>query len=134
MDGHIKSKAWGLGPAPTHLSLSFATNGTSNPVATTFRYPVGCKPTVTRSATGTYSVVLPQGCGMPSQPQAVIGFAQFDAAADWFEVGVIGETTLTTTARAITVFTHKAGTATDVAAAAGSRVNLALFFDDSTGA
>lgn len=130
---HVLTKAQGLGPAPAFIACSFATNGSSDPVTTTRRYPVGCPFTVTHSATGTYLVTFPQGCGTPAQVQAIIPGAQFDVAADWFDVGAVAETSLNTATRQFTIFTHRNGTATDVAANAGSRVNFAIFFDNSTG-
>lgn len=113
---------------------SFQTNGTSDPSSTTFRYPRGLVFTVTYSATGVFTVTLPAGLTLPSQPYSIVVGAQFAVlATDHFVVGVLGETTLTTT-RTIVIQAHRNGTGQAPANTAGNRINFAIFATNSTGA
>ncbi len=119
------------GVEPRLYRGSFAPNGTSTPALASSRYPIGFPFTVARSATGTFTVTPPAGHGTPAQPFSVVVSPQCDAAANWFDAIVVGETTTAT--GAFTVLLHKGGTATDPAAAAGTRLNFAIHFDNSTG-
>jgi hypothetical protein len=135
MDGLITQPIDSLGNEPRILWGSFQCNGTSNPDSTKFRYPPGMKFTAVYSATGVVTVTLPVGCGTPGQPATVVASAQFAVlATDYFEVAVLGETTLNTGARQIVFQMKRAGTGQAPAATAGNRVNFAIFFNNSTGA
>lgn len=137
MDGFFRPFTRAPGAEPTVVGGSFALNSTADPLPANVRYPLGVKPVVSRTGPGTgvgiLSVTFPAGTGMPNQPKALLVSPQFDVAGDWFDVGVLGETTLNSGAKQFFVFTHRNGTPTDVAANAGSRVNFFAYFDNSTG-
>src|SRR5690606_7652005 len=112
MDGFFTQLLKAIGVEPRVYKGSFEHDGgTGDPSA--YSYPVGLKPTVTRSATGTFSVALPEGCGTPAQPHAIVLTANPDSASDWFEACQVGESDLNTASRSFTVLTHRGGTALD---------------------
>lgn len=129
MDGFFTQVLKAIGAEPRVYKGSFEANGTSDPDADNNRFPVGQKFTATRSATGTFSVAMQEGCGCPAQPHAIIVTPNPDSASDWFETCVIGDSTLTSSTRAFTVLTHRGGTALDPT----GRVSFAIHFDNSTG-
>lgn len=131
MDGFFTQILKALGVEPRVYKGSFAHDGgTGNPSTDDSRYPAGQKFEVTRSGTGTFSVAMPEGCGCPAQPHTIQLTPNPDATTDWFQAEVIGDSTLTTTSRAFTVFCHRGGTAHDPT----GRVGFAIHFDNSTGA
>lgn len=138
MDGFSRPFVRAPGAEPTVVGGSFALNSTADPVPASNRYPLGVKFVVSRTGAGTgvgiLTVTFPTGTGMPNFPKSLLVSAQSDVAADWFDVQVLGEGTLNAAGKTFTVFTHRNGTPTDVAANAGSRVNFLAYFDNSTGA
>lgn len=134
MDGFFPQPLKGGGAEPRVLWGSFQTNGTSDPSATTFRYPPGFKFTVTYSATGVYTVTMPSGVILPAQPGVILVSAQFATlATDYFEVGVVGESTLNTTTKQFVIQAKRAGSGQAPANTAGNRINFAILFNNSTG-
>lgn len=129
MDGFFTQILKALGAEPRVHKGSFAANGTSDPAVASSRYPSGFNFAVTRSATGTFSVQVPAGCGLPAQPHCIVLTPNPTAASDWFEACVIGDSTLNAAGRAFTVLTHRGGTALDPT----GRVGFAIHFDNSTG-
>jgi hypothetical protein len=124
----------GLGPEPIVFAGSFQPHAGSDPSSTLFEYPNGLKFSVTYAATGTFTVTLPEGAILPDQPYAILVSAQYATlATDWFEVGVLGATTLNATARQFVVQAHRNGTAREVAATTGNRINFAIVATNSTG-
>lgn len=135
MDGHPSYPLRGLGPDRFVIGGSFQCNGTSNPASTTYRGTSGLPFTVTYSATGVYTITFPSGYRFPAQPLAVVASAQYATlATDWFEVGVLGETTLNGTARQIVLQAHRSGTANAPANTAGNRINFWVLMQNNTGA
>lgn len=134
MDGFDVRPMEGLGNERLVYDGSFQCNGTSDPSSATFRYPRGLAFTVAYSATGVFTVTLPAGLALPSQPYSIVVSAQFATlATDHFVVGVVGETTLTTT-RTFVIQAHRNGTGQAPANTAGNRINFAIFATNSTGA
>lgn len=134
MDGFFTQPLRALGGSPRVYWGSFQCNGTSDPSSATFRYPPGLKFTVAYSATGVYTVTLPAGLGLPGQPGCIVVSPQFSALADYFEVGIIGETTLNATTRQFVIQAKRAASGNAPANTAGNRINFAIFFNNSTGA
>jgi len=131
MDGRGTFQVKALGPEPLAYWGSFQCKGADDP--TSYRHPPGLNFTVTEAASGTFTVTMPSGLTLPSQPYAIVATAQFaDLATDWFEVAVLGETTLTTT-RTFVLQAHRSGTAREVANTAGNRINFAILATNSTG-
>lgn len=135
MDGYITNSVEAIGPDPLVYYGSFQCNASSDPSSTTFRAPPGFRAfTVTYAATGTYTVTLPAGCTLPSQPYVVACWPQFATlATDWFECGTLGETTLNAATRQFVIQAHRNGTAREPANTAGNRINFAIFATNSTG-
>jgi hypothetical protein len=135
MDGHSPYRLWGLGPDRFVLAGSFQTNAGSNPSSSTYRGKDGLAFTVTYAATGVFTVTLPAGFRLPAQPLAIGAWAQFaDLATDWFEVAVVGETTLNASTRQFVLQAHRSGVAREVANTAGNRINFHIFTQNNTGA
>lgn len=122
------------GPDRVLLAGSFAPNGAVAPVTTSSRgRDFGHTFTVAYAATGIYTVTLPSSFTLPAQPGALIVTAQYDALASWFDVAIIGETTLTSTTRSFVLQAHRAGVANAPAAAAGTRINFMILCSNNTG-
>lgn len=135
MNGFDSRPLDALGNEPMAYWLSFATNASINPDPASFRAPVGLKAfTVTYGATGVYTVTLPVGLSIPIQPGAIIASAQFATIGDYFEVAVLGETTLNAATRQIVIQAKRAAAGYAPGPAAGNRINVAVFFNNSTGA
>jgi hypothetical protein len=134
MDGFDARAIKGVGPEPIAYWGSFQTNGTSNPASTTYRYPRGLAFTVTYSATGVYTITLPAGFTLPSQPHCVVVGRGFAALADHFDAAVLGETTLNAATRQIVIQAHRAGTGQAPANTAGNRIHFAILSSNSSGA
>lgn len=127
-DGLFRQILKALGAEPRIDRGSFTHDGgTGDP--TMAYYPVGYKCTITRSATGTFSVKVPLGCGTPSQPHVITVDANPTTAGNWFECCVVGDSTLNASGRAFTVLTHRGGTALDPT----GRVGFTIHYDNSTG-
>lgn len=134
MDGFHTQPFKGLGAERLIYDGSFQTNGSSDPSSTTFQYPSGLLFSVSYAATGVYTVTLPEGLALPAQPYSIVVSAQAATlATDWFEVLVIGATTLNSSTRQFVVQAHRAGTAREPANTAGNRINFAIFASNSTG-
>ena len=135
MDGFDTRPIDGFGPEPLVYYGSFQCNGTSNPSSTTFRFPRGQTFTVAYSATGVFTVTLGAGLTLPSQPLSIKVTPQYATlATDWFDVGVLGETTLNSSTRQFVIQAHRSGTGQAPANTAGNRINFAIFATNSTGA
>lgn len=135
MNGEHRGELLTLGPDKYCLSGSFAPNGSSDPASTSSRgRRFGFTFTVTYAATGVYTVTFPSNMSFPNQVEAVILTPQVDAVANWFDLVAVGETTLNTTTRQLVIQAHRAGTPREVAAAAGSRINFAIYASNTTGA
>lgn len=128
MHGFFAQVMKAIGVEPHVYKGSFAHDGgTGNP--TKDSYPAGFNFSTTRSATGTFSVQVPEGCGIPTQPHCITLTPNPTTAGDWFEACVIGDTTLNAAGRAFTVLTHRGGTALDPTGSVG----FVIHFDNSTG-
>lgn len=135
MDGQAFFPLKGLGAEGMAICSSFQCNASSNPLSTTFRGPKGFIYTVTYAPTGIYTVALASGLGLPEQPFVVAAWPQYATlATDWFECGIVGDTTLNTTTRSFVIQAHRNGTAREPAATAGNRINFGIIFRNSTGA
>lgn len=123
-----------IGPERVLLAGSFACNGASNPTVTDSRgREFGHLFTVVLTPTGIYTVTLPSGYTLPAQPGSVVVSPQWDAIANWFDVAIVGETTLATTTRSFVIQAHRSGVAQATAAAAGARINFMLHVSNNTG-
>jgi len=123
-----------IGPERVLLAGSFAPNAAVAPVVTDSRgREFGHTFSVAYTATGIYTVTLPVGYTLPAQPASIIVTPQWSAIANWFEVGVVGETTLNSTTRQFVIQAHRSGTANAPVAAAGSRINFLLHVSNNTG-
>jgi hypothetical protein len=133
MNGHSSYVMFGLGPDRYLLGGSFAPNGGSAPDPASFRGREGLPFTVAYEATGIFTVTLPEGFTLPAQPHFILVSAQAADAAAWFEVMVVGETLLNTATKSFVIQAHRSGTANAPAAAAGTRINFAIFTQNNTG-
>ncbi len=88
---------------------------------------------VTRAGVGLHTVTLPAGYTLPAQPSAIKAQAQCDVFGNWFDVIVIGETTLNSATRQFQIQCHRSGVAFEVQPAAGARVNFWLLASNNTG-
>ena len=123
-----------IGPERVLLAGSFAPNAAVAPVVTASRgREFGQTFTVAYTATGVYTVTFPAGYTLPAQPASIIVTPQWSAIANWFDVGVVGETTLNTTTRQFVIQAHRSGTANEPVAAAGTRINFLLHVSNNTG-
>lgn len=135
MNGYAAFPIQGFGAEGFLLGASFQTNGSSDPASTTFRAPPGFVFTVAYSATGIYTVTLASNLKLAAQALMVAAWPQYATlATDWFECGVVGETTLNASARQFVIQAHRNGTANAPANTAGNRINFALYTRNSTGA
>lgn len=124
----------GIGPDRIILAGSFAPNGASDPAAASSRgREFGQTFTVTYAATGIYTVTFPSGYTLPAQPASIIVTPQWDAIANWFDVAVVGDSTLNAAARQFVIQAHRSGTANAPAAATGCRINFMLHVSNNTG-
>ncbi len=124
----------GIGPERVILAGSFAPNTAANPVDASSRgREFGQTFTVVYAATGSFAVTLPSGFTLPAQPASIIVSPSCDAFANWFEVIVVGESTLNTTTRAFVIQAHRNGVAYQPAVAAGCRINFMLHVSNNTG-
>ncbi len=134
MNGQHRGELLCLGPDKYCLTGSFAPNTGSAPDVTASRgRRFGFTFTVAYTATGIYTVTFPSNMTFPNQVESVVLTAQCDAVSNWFELVAIGETSLNTTTRQLVIQAHRAGTAREVVAAAGSRINFAIFASNTTG-
>ena len=134
MHGHSPYEMWALGPDRFCLGGSFQCNAAANPASTTYRGNDFMSFAVTYAATGTYTVTLGSGLILPAQPLFVAAWPQYATlATDWFECGVLGESTLNATTRQFVIQAHRNGTAREPAATAGNRINFAIFASNNTG-
>lgn len=111
---------------PVVIAGSFAPNNTSAVDNTANR---GADFTVARTGTGEFTVTLANNLAL-SEVEAMVATAQLSTAAD-----IVAQITAITPAAAnrTYVITLNAGaTATDVAAAAGNRVNFVIFGKNTT--
>lgn len=136
MDGHNPHRLAAIGPDRVLLAGSFQPNGASDPLVANFRGRSngGMAFTVTRAGVGLYTVTLPAGFRMPNQPISIHVTKQSAVlATDWFDAFVVGETNLSATGRTFQIQAHRAGTAFEVPATAGNRVNFAIVVNNNTG-
>lgn len=139
MHGHAEQYAKGLGPENFSIGFSFQTTttpGALDATAQSFRKATGWSGrfSVSYAATGIYTITLPTGMILPSQPHSISVDPQAATlATDWFECLVIGETTLNATTKQIVVQCHRNGTAQAPANTAGNRINVTLCFQNNTG-
>lgn len=133
MNGHTPFELQAVAPEVFVLAGSFAPNGASTPTTTDSRGRRAMPFTVAYTATGIYTVTLPSGFNFPSQPLSIVVSSQCSAIANWFEVTVVGETTLNTTTRQFVIQAHRGGVANAPAAAAGTRINFAIVASNNTG-
>jgi hypothetical protein len=123
--------AKGFGGEPRYASLSFCPNGTDNPSSASNEGPPGLKATaITYSATGVYTLVFPTDFAFPADTRFVVSAQPADLTG-WFEVTTLGDYSAST--RTLVVQAHRAGTGEAVAAAAGARIHVGIFFNDSQG-
>lgn len=119
------------GPEPRYESLSFAPNGTSNPLVASNQGSPGLKASaITYSATGIQTIVFPADFSPPSDTRFVVS-AQCASIGAYFEVVQIGAYNAVT--RTLVVQTKQGASGNAVAAAAGARVHIGMFFNESTG-
>lgn len=123
-----------IGPDRILLGGSFACNGASDPVIANMRSrDFGFTFIVTYAATGNFTLTLPQGYTLPAQPASLIVSPQWDSLVNWFDVAVLGESTLNSTTRQFIIQAHRSGTANAPAANAGCRINFMLLVSNNTG-
>lgn len=121
-----------LGGEPRYAACSFAPNGTDNPLVASNKGPQGLKAfTTVYAATGQYTITFPADCAPPADTVFQLT-AQCADLTGYFEVVQIGAYDATT--RALVVQAKRAGSGNAPAAAAGCRIHIAMFFNDSTGA
>jgi len=115
------------------LAGSFQGNGTSDPTAAGKRSPPGFIWTVVRDgAVGLYKITLDPACRIPELPLDIDCSMQGAVlATDRCEVMGIGEFDLTS--QFFRIQLHRAGTAFELPATAGNRVNFKLFVRNTTG-
>lgn len=122
----------GYGPEPRVTRISFAPNGTSNPLTASNTGPPGIKNfTTTYAATGQQTIVFPVDFAPPSDATFAVS-AQCASLATYFEAVQIGAYNAAT--RTLVVQTKQGASGVAVAAAAGARVHIVIAFNDSTGA
>lgn len=121
----------GFGGEPRSAYVSFAPNGTSDPLVANNKGPPGVKAfTTTYSATGVYTLVFHPDFAPPADAT----FTATPQPADltnWFAVQINGAYNAAT--RTLVVQAHRSGTGQAVAAAAGARIHIGIHFNDSTG-
>lgn len=106
-----------------HFSGSFAPNG-SSAVAGTSRKGLGWS--VARTSAGLFTITFDEGCTFASL-QSAIATVQLTTAADM--TAQIGPVSLS--ARTVQIRTLVGATETDIAAAAGNRINFHIVFRNS---
>lgn len=132
MDGFFAQPVKGLGAEPTVYFGSFAPNGTDDPVVTSNGGPPGLKAfTVTEASTGAFTITLPRGLNVTGTPTIVHSVQCADLTA-YFELVQLGAFDAST--RSFVLAAKRAASANAPAAAAGTRVHFAIFFNNSTGA
>lgn len=134
MNGHWAGVLNTIGPDRFLIGGSFAVNGTSDPAAASSRGRAGNTFTVAYSATGVYTVTFPLELKLPAQPFSIVVTPQWDALANWFDVAVVGDSTLNGTNRQIVIQAHRSGTGNAPAAGTGARINFMLLASNNTGA
>lgn len=124
--------AKGYSGEPRVAWISFAPNGTSNPLTSSNTGPSGIRAfTTTYSPTGVQTIVFPENFAPPSNTTFLVS-AQCASIGAYFEVVQIGAYNAST--RTLVVQTKQGSSGNAVAAAAGARVHIGIFFNDSTGA
>lgn len=131
MDGHTRYPVKGFRPEQHVATIAFRPNG-SGAVSNTLN--VGSlkgKATVTRTTTGTYTVVLASGMSFPERPVFQVSGQGFDQASNRVTAGA-GEWNNTT--RTLTVYTWQTdGTPADITSNAAAWVNIVVHAINSTG-
>lgn len=131
MPNNFHQPAHGFGPEPRVVGVSFAPNGTSDPLKTSNKGPPGWRAfTTSYAATGAFSVVFSPDFAPPADATFVLS-AQADALADYFEVMQVGAYNPAT--YTLVVQTKQGASGVAPAAAAGTRVHIGILFNDSTG-
>lgn len=115
------------------LAGSFQGNGASDPATANSRTTPGFSWTVVRDgAVGLYKVSLAAGCKIPELPVAIdVTLSGAVLATDQCSWMQIGDFDLTN--QLFRIQLHRAGTAFELPATAGNRVNFKLFVRNTTG-
>ena len=135
MRGESTWPARHMGPDEFHYGGSFAVNGADDPVADDNRVDLGFSFSVVHSGTGEYTVTVGDNFILPNAyPFVVLVSAQPGTSGTLFDAYAVGEVDLGTPgALTFTIVTAQSGSAADIDAAAGARVNFAFFAQNNTG-
>jgi hypothetical protein len=129
---YIAQEAKSFGSEPRYAAVSFAPNGTDNPLTASNTGPRGLKAfTTTYSPTGVYTIVFPADFAPPSDSSFVVS-AQCADLTGYFEAVQLGAYSAST--RTLVVQAKRAGSGNAPAAATGCRIHVGIFFNDSSGA
>jgi len=121
-----------LGGEPRYAACSFAPNGASDPAVANNTGPRGLKRfTTVYAATGQYTITFPADCRPPADTVFQLT-AQAADLAGYFEVIQVGAYNAST--GVLVVQAKRAGSGNAPAAAAGCRIHISMFFNDSSGA
>jgi len=122
----------GLGAEPRVAWCSFAPNGTSDPATASNTGPRGLKAfTTTYAATGLYTITFPSDFAPPSDATFLVVPQPADLTG-YFEASQVGAYNSAT--RQLQVQAKRANSGNAPAAAAGCRIHIGIFFNDSSGA
>ena len=118
-----------LGGEPRFASCSFAPNGMDDPLVASNHGPPGLRAfTTVYAATGQYTITFPEDCRPPTATVFQIT-AQAADLTGYFEVMQTGAYDATT--GVLVVQAKRAGSGNAPAAAAGCRIHISMFFNDS---
>ena len=129
---YMTQPAKGFGAEPRYAAVSFCPNGTDAPLTASNEGPPGLKSfTTTYTATGLYTVVFPADFAPPANSVFLVTPQPADLTG-YFEASQVGDYTAST--RTLLIQAKRAGSGNAPAAAAGCRIHIGIFFNDSTGA
>lgn len=129
MDGFFPQKLDALGAEPRAFWGSFAPNGSATPLTASNAGPPGLRAfTTAYTPTGLYTLTLPPGLSVVGTP--IIQATVQALLADYFEV-LTGAYVAAT--RSFTIQAKRAAAAFEPAAAATTRINWTINFNNSTG-
>jgi hypothetical protein len=132
MDGFTGYPVKTFRPGAYQGRLSFQTNGSSSPAATTHKGSLKGKCTIVYTATGIFTVTLSAGMAFPETPVILVTSQCADNTnTNQFWVTQTGE--WNNTARSFVIQANQGTTAFAPPATAGNRINFEIGIINSTG-
>ncbi len=127
----IGQECKGYGGESRCTYFSFAPNSGSDPAVASNYGPRGIKnATIAYAATGQYTITFPVDFAPPADATFVVS-AQAADLTGYFEVMTVGAYNAAT--RVLVVQAKRANSGNAPTAAAGCRIHIGIFFNDSTG-